>query len=625
MARDREGDALGTSQSKRPALKHLDSSSSQVSYRTKGQKHVVGGGTRLHARVPSSKGLHKHHVSASTTKLNRRQGSPSPDRSTETPLASLHRRAASDQISGDSSFTDLKKNASQTSLKRNRSQVEVGKKTKSTTNLKRSSSNPAVHKLRAAGFKVHFNLGDDEVDDDDDGQGDGQEDEWVDASTSASPLLSRRSSAAATGQDNSPSVTADNPRPLSPSPSSHHEQAHTAAPAPAEIAHSISRSISRDITDHKQYLTSRILQRTPSQSAPPKMSAENVSVRPGSSQQHSPDSSGSHGASTLSNTPRLANLVRSGSSGGGELTSRFVGNNSQEPGSRMPGGSFLTSAIHGVLPRTANGTAENNAPRRPRSLASFGQMQDRERDGTQRPEGENLTDDEDPDSAGYSSGARRRRSNGHALATPQDMNRTQQKLNLQRASSSLETAHPHPAMGMGLAGVPVAGPLVGGSGYDVSRDPRLGKLLERTGTEYLVVRRYQNPVARSLARVAQLPGVNKNRQIPRSGTAHSKRGSDFGDGRSAPSQQIVRDRDQSVATLMNTQSNGRRPPTPRRAFSSIGMTGTAAYENGEEAARMHERQGLSGASLVDRGEDAETVALLRNLWDKNMDLSASQD
>jgi hypothetical protein len=40
---------------------------------------------------------------------------------------------------------------------------------------------------------------------------------------------------------------------------------------------------------------------------------------------------------------------------------------------------------------------------------------------------------------------------------------------------------------------------------------------------------------------------------------------------------------------------------------------------------MHERQGLSGASLVDGTEDAGTLALLRMMWDKNMDLSASQD
>ncbi|KAK0628852.1 hypothetical protein B0T17DRAFT_588850 [Bombardia bombarda] len=673
MARD--NDAAGTSQSKRPALNHFDSSSSQITiqaaqqHRTKSSKHLVGGGSRLHARVPSSKGLHKHHASTSSAKLNRRQGSPSPDRGTGPPLATTHRRATSTDLKL-ASPTQLKDSTSQTSLKRNRSHVDVAKKNKSSTNLKRSSSNPAVHKLKspAASTKVHFNLGDD-------GQDDTPDDEWVDASTSASPLLSRRGSAVAGGQATTPSTLNKNDSQAS-SPalsSSSHSPPHQANEDGG--SHSISRSLSssRDVTDHNQYLTSRILQRIPSHGAAPKMSTENVSVRPPSTRQHSPDSADSRNASsTLSGggTPRLMNLARPGSSGKEELTSRFVGTNSQEDGSGIPGYSLLGAAVQGGLSRVTKGgrRAEGGGVLRPRSLGDLEHAK-REKDRYDavaaatrgRRHGSllddsSLTDEEDVNTSGVRPGVRGRRRGGggggtYGAATARDMNRTQQKLNLQRASSSLESAHPHPGIGIGLAAVAAAaGPLVGGSNYDSSHDPRLGKLLERTGIEYLVVRRYQNPVGRSLSRLMQLPGVDKHRQVPqplpsRPGTAHSRTDSDLGGERPPTSSTRSLHRESrepttaavAVPTLMNAAA-ARRPPTPRRAYSSIAVDDGAGsgleHDVVADMARMNSQR-LSGTSLVDGGdvsgssqgeEDVEmTIALLRNLWDKNMDLSASQE
>ena len=57
--------------------------------------------------------------------------------------------------------------------------------------------------------------------------------------------------------------------------------------------------------------------------------------------------------------------------------------------------------------------------------------------------------------------------------------------------------------------------------------------------------------------------------------------------------------------------------------SASSSLGTDVGVNGVNG--IHDRQRLSGTSLVDGAEDAGTEALLRMMWDKNMDLSASQD
>ena len=604
MARD--NDASGTSQSKRLSLNGLDSDSqlsaqlveqeqtqlqlAQQTHRPKHQKHVVGGG-RLHARVPSSKALHKHHATTSVSKLTRRATSPSPERRP----TNTHRRSTSDvKLARDPSSSNLKKNSSHTHLPRNRSSPSIGKKSKSSSNLAHSrSSSVSTQSKRNSQVvsKVHFDIGDDDTEDAP------QEDEWVDASNSASPHLSRRGSVAnshtlssnlADRHDTRPDRGAEPDGPSEPHPD-HVDQ-------PQDTAHS---------------LTKRILHRIPSQGAvaPPQMFTDSVSARPPSSHQPSPESRGSNDA--VQPNPRRAGAngeVRPGSSGREHLTSRFVGNNSQ-----ISEGSFSNNAR---LARVANGKADGGPPRRPRSMVNLGQARGDSKIASASDDKNNnnnndssnresdLTDEED--GGGLVSGHARRGS-----GFPRELNRTQQKLNLQRASSTLETPRAHT---MSLAGVPVAAnPMLGGGGYGPG-DARSGKMLERTGMEYLVVRRYQNPVARSIARLHQLPGANKNRPIPRPGTAHSRADSSY-TGR--PSSINGDPRDPHVAALMNAHGGH----NPRRSMSTPRVNGTSAY--GAEG--LQDGQRLSGSSLVDGEEDAGTVALLRNMWDKSMDLSASQD
>ncbi|KAI0509679.1 hypothetical protein F5B22DRAFT_637832 [Xylaria bambusicola] len=556
------------------------SQSTQATHRSKHQKRVVGGGAgRFHARVPSSKGLQKSH-NQSTTKLKSRASSPEPDRPAQ--FANAHRRTTSDlkltavsntnHTSNSSSNSHsqspaqapLRKNTSHSNLpsKPSRPRPDIGKRSKSAAVIKRSSSHKDVQKLKSQKNQVHFDLGND----DDDGTG--NEDEWVDASASASPYLSRRGSVVSGGQ--SPAKP--------PSPIDNDSRPHSAPNADDRSSdHDDDDSPSRQTARHNSYITSRLLQRTPLHGAPPQMSAQTVSVPPPSG---SPTSQASRGPSSLYGTPKTSTL---GASGPEELISRFVNGSGPSSGGRGDPDSYFVPT-HAPLRRDDGGI------RRPQSLGNLNQ-----------PSHDSTSEDDERALAPRSK-------NSIHKAPPASQSRTQQKLNLQRASSTIEPAQAGP----GVGGV---GPslLVGSSDYE-HRDPRISRLVERTGMEYLVVRRYQNPIARSIARLSHLPGASNNRRIPKqNGTnganTHGKNSlENDGAGRLGLSQSM-------------THLTRSRPTTPRRS-TSIRTTGTrSSFEAHEE--RPHDR--MSGSSYADGNDDNNLATLLRNLWDKSNDLGASQD
>ncbi|PNY29484.1 Uncharacterized protein TCAP_00596 [Tolypocladium capitatum] len=562
MARDRDLDSAppGT-QSKRPSLNRRDSDSHSDTTNTSGapshqhrtkhyQKHHHVG--RLHARVPSSKALHKHathghaqaHGPAAANKLNRRPPSPSDPDSPQRPA---HRRATSEvKLPSQSSATNLAKSASHSNLKRNRSYVEVSKRTRSSDKLKRTSSGTGICATRTTKNQVHFDLGSDDP-----------EDEWVDASGSNSPQLSRKGSLNSSAQSSlRPGGSASNSRPDTPSESS---QRHVPASPDRERSH------------HQEYLTSRLLQRTPSLGAPPKMTADMAQAAP----------------ARLSPSPNSTDPDVSPPSGPSqdELTSRFV----DTPGSGLTSeGSFYHPPRGGL-------SQSDDAPRLRSSMANFAETQNvAEADAVPMVENDN--------SALVPRPARR------TAALPAETSRIQQKLNLQRASSVLE---PGQAVA-GVGGVVGASPLigVGGPGFDGgnSRDPRVGKLLERTGMEYLVVRRYQNPVARSLNRLGHVPGMDKTRRIPRA---------------NIPSMNGSRSTERPGRHTRNVSMPNARQTTASRRSASIRTMGAGSSFEGDNVSRLNER--LSGTSLVGVEEEDGTTALLRNLWEKSMDLSASTD
>lgn len=712
--RDRDGtDASAHGQSKRPAMgAHRDTNDSQHSehnapqqqanppnhhhqqqHRQKSQqKYVVGGGTsRLHGRVPSSKALTRHHAVAPSAKpAVRRQSSPSPDpvdhafpptAAGPSGSSSHHRRASSElRLFGHaSSSTNLKKNLSATSLKRNRSHADVAKRngngggagggggSRSTGGvpLNRSLSNPTVAK-KAAKNQVHFALGTGD-DDDDDG------DEWVDASSSASPYISRRGSVVSSGHPES--------KPDSPNHHHHHhhgqqQQSPHQNPHPSHQPLLQHPALDSDVSAqssprtrtqlspshaHSRGLSqqgslpppSRLLQRVPSQTAVPMMSTESATGESASAaaqrlQQRtsapaaSPDSS----VSVFSTETGLAAPQRrgmassSGGGGGGDITSRFVTTSSHDSsGNPAAGGSFYTPSSRMARQHDENSSLLNGT----RSLAAMNEAQKSTalRNGHRRGgEPSSLTSEEEANSVMGTSAAGSASSRARAsipyMAQPAEKSRTQQKLNLQRASSTLEPNPHHLPHHQG----PAASPLVGGAGYD-TRDPRVGKLLDRAGMEYMVVRRYQNPVARSLVRLSHIPGAEKSRRIPLpngGSPGHAKRHSDYAAvGAAARLSQSYRERGtsrpgSSAAAVGGIDSDRHqqqsKPGPPRRSWSSIRANGANSSVETDDGGgrRLHGGgEGLSGASLVDGGEDDGTLALLRNMWEKNMDLSASQE
>ncbi len=148
--------------------------------------------------------------------------------------------------------------------------------------------------------------------------------------------------------------------------------------------------------------------------------------------------------------------------------------------------------------------------------------------------------------------------------------------------------------------------------------------------EYLVVRRYQNPVERSLQRLAQQPGADRNRRIPTAKTNGSTPAAATPSERQTTGLDVrglsqgFRERDgREIHSSGAGSSAGRRPATPRGSFSIRANGAGSSAETEDDGSRLHD--GLSGSSLVDGEDDDGTVALLRNLWEKNPDLSASQD
>jgi hypothetical protein len=150
----------------------------------------------------------------------------------------------------------------------------------------------------------------------------------------------------------------------------------------------------------------------------------------------------------------------------------------------------------------------------------------------------------------------------------------------------------------GLHGGPGGTSLVG-AGYD-GKDPRIKLQLERTGLEYLVVRRHQDPVGLYMKRLSQLPGAEKNRRIP-------PQISKMNDGTGGPNA----GRYGLSQSLKENKSRGKdKPPAANGARSSYeGQSGS-----------------LDDTGLSDRANEDDGVGvILRSMWDKNFDFSASAD
>lgn len=531
-----------------------------TSHKVKGVKpHVVG--ARLHTRVPShGKALHKltkAHLAEShaTTKAQRRPISPA-----TSPDHLLMRRSGSEpKLSRNGSSTSLKKNSSQVSLthKRNRSHVEV-KRPKSAGALKRSSSQPGVNNNKGLNkTTVHFDLGND-----------GQDDGWTEASGSASPELSR---AGSLGGHSSGRSSANKPA------SANNSQPHSPTIPKTREWTPDRPNDSHPILDAHQ-ITSRLLQRTPSLNAPPKMSSISVTAMV---RTQSPEPFGRSSSTTLNGTPRNTHKD--------EMSSRFVNANSAS-GTSGSGSPFLSQTSSNPKPDPA----DLDSARRAKSMGNLSSRQ---------------TSDES-DERPLAPRSRKSSKGTHTYIPPQQ-SRTQQKLWLQRASSNIEPQQMAPGaainglgLGIGMPGIRPGAPLVGAG--DDGRDPRIRLQLERTGLEYLVVRRYQDPVGRALKRLDKLPGANKHRRIPNQ--RHSERNGATADSTSQRSLGLS----QSLRETRRGNRDGTR---------EIGAVSASGARSSYEPVVAH------GSVESERSAETEdgVSAILRSMWQKNLDLSASEE
>ncbi|KAI9869271.1 MAG: hypothetical protein M1813_000059 [Trichoglossum hirsutum] len=425
------------------------------------RQHVVGH-ARMGARVPSyGKNLNKHAGDTTPVgKHHRRSRSHTPSTS---PRGGQYRRTGSNPL--------LTRNGSKTHvpLKANGSATDVGSYAGAAAPsvMQRSLSQP-VRSERITKGAVKFDLG-----------SEGQDASWT--STSESPNTTR-STAYTQNQDRqdrgrrvskteSRNPAADANGVLvstSPASSTFREVATT---SDHSVGHWSSRSYPRKhpptTPPRAEIITSRLLQRHPPQNAPPQMSTLSATATPGN---RSPSSS-SHEQPFANGTPGTQENV----------VSRFIG------------GSSDTNAICSVSPGKS--------------------MLDAPNVGTEN-SADTMAETQRAMEARSSSGRSTKSSLPSYNYPP---SRTQQKLWLQRASSGIEPQQLAPSVGVGgIPGVRSSAGGIGaiGSGYSDARDPRLQREFERTGLEYLVVRRYKNPVGDSLARLAELPGSQKNRRIP---------------------------------------------------------------------------------------------------------------
>jgi len=120
--------------------------------------------------------------------------------------------------------------------------------------------------------------------------------------------------------------------------------------------------------------------------------------------------------------------------------------------------------------------------------------------------------------------------------------------------------------------------------------------LERTGQEYLVVRRYQNPIGAAIKRLERLPGAEKYVRIPYRPKHRSRLSSDS-HGLSS--------------SLRDHRSNGVHD----------GKISTGARSSYDDRLSQNSSD-LSGRANTDDSGVGET---LRSIWEKSFELSASQE
>ena len=475
--------------------------------------HAVGHGRPYHGRTPSYgksvNRLAKAHQgsageTAATTRVHRHSHSHShtPPSSPRLKATTAKRTGSALSLARNGSTVSLKKNTSTVSLNRNLSRLSVKAVEPKAAAKKALKSESRAHapdqNSQKKGKKhpaVHFDL-----------DNEGPDADWTEISNSESPSKSRPGEARgatpeslsdgqqdhATGSglpvDQLRRQTARSP----PLPETRSSRARDRLSptrlrtVSAPMHPSPSQGRPQPISTPQATITSRLLGRHPPHNAPPQMSAVSATFAPAL---NSPRGSTRSQSSTAPGTPGRDNVV-----------SRFIiGSHEGTPGAGDDDAGSMSP-----LRRPYSGME-----RRSTGIAAGSCERDR--------------DDDDGDQV------RRRRSTGNLLLPargspdsdgsggslrPQNLppqpSRIQQKLWLQRASSNVEPQQLMPGeggIGIGGSAAGGTGALVGAGFGGAGRDPRVQKQFDRAEVEYNVLRRFQNPLLDSIARLSRMRGV----------------------------------------------------------------------------------------------------------------------
>ncbi|KAF3037055.1 hypothetical protein E8E12_000731 [Didymella heteroderae] len=484
-------------------------------------RHVAGG--RMQRTLSTGKNLGKfakatQHTQAQATedggRHHRRSQSGTSISAPSSPRPGFKRNASSGAIMRHNpsahAHGGLRKNHSSGHLV---GKAKGGKSSKDLAQAKGKLGNPSRSRQASPEERpiVHFDVGNDDNDDDEEEGG------WTEESASQSPNTTRSNtrsnSVAAEAQRVVDDATESNTRANAgdTSPAAVAEPAHARAnanatatatanathalPERARPTHQTTRAASSNHSrpPDADLITSRLLQRSASHTVvAPQPSSVSATVQSNERSGHQLSTSV---GSTLVDTP------------GRDLVSRFMDGDGSagtpRDGNYMPGRRAPQARQEGALDKT----------KRNKSMPNF--------NADESPEADADADADTPT---------RPQSVKSGATTPNlftnHPNRTQNKLLLQRAASAIEPHAPVPAI------LRTGGPSFHNVGLSYPGegriDPRLQQQFNHVSIEYKVVQRYRNPLADSIIRIQQMPGMLRKLRASKPGSAGANGGSSLG-------------------------------------------------------------------------------------------------
>lgn len=632
--------------SKRPGLARHVSESSYISqspsesaapsssYKACGahrtQKHVVG---KLGRNVSFGKNLHKLSIhttpegdGADAQQVKRAKSGVESAPSSPRP-GYVKRNSSGAVMKRNTSHTALRKNLSSGHLPRHGSAKNLAKHGRpDAPKMKRTSSDKGKQHRPSppapgGHLTVRFDVGDDEE----------QEDGWTDNSTSQSPEVTRANtrSNSVVGQQ---AHSSNDSRPehrrqpsdhvvrfaqpsVSPPPSAH---SHSLPESPyeardyatdAQRINGSSSYIAPPRTLDADMVASRMFQRSPQEEATAQLTMVSASGQTNLHDRRSPSLS-------------QGTLLGSADTQGKDLVSRFI-NGPGSSGTTPRDSSFLPTRQREGGSETPNSGNENLAgtPKRNKSVPNMAH----------------------PLSAAASVSSLRRINSG-MQQTPAKIgraelnpSRTQQKLWLQRASSTIEPQKMIPSVLPKTVGPPLLGPGVNYTADGAGRlDPRLQRQFDQVQLEYRAIRRFRNPLAEAIRKLDHAVGARKEwiasgnptmhstslriTDAQRDGTRtpahgpHSGRASTVGSGRNSGAATPAHGHDKTDASSRRSRTSSERP----RKYGDQAESEDDDEDGDEEDTDEDEsgRGSLSSPSEPSRAahhDDAYDIC--RRLWD----------